>query len=160
MTKLWILLSVCLVIARIIESRDRRMNRYGTHRREHLFTFLLVIILGFFCGLRIWGNDTGTYLEIYHHLTPTLDQLSPESLWDFSSGIALTYFFSLFKTLGFSSQDMLMTFAFATSIMYGLSETIRFPLSSASSSCSPPAFTLSRLRQSSSVWQQASACLR
>ncbi|MBQ7982208.1 MAG: EpsG family protein [Clostridia bacterium] len=118
MTKLWILLSVCLVIARIIESRDRRMNRYGTHRREHLFTFLLVIILGFFCGLRIWGNDTGTYLEIYHHLTPTLDQLSPESLWDFSSGIALTYFFSLFKTLGFSSQDMLMTFAFATSILY------------------------------------------
>lgn len=118
MTKLWVLLSVCLGIAWIIEYRDRRLSVYEAHRREHLFTFLLVVILGFFCGLRTWGNDTGTYLEIYHHLTPTLDQLSMDALLDFSDGIALTYFFSLFKTLGFSSQDMLMTFAFATSIMY------------------------------------------
>lgn len=120
MTKLWILLAFCLLIAWIIEYRDQSLEQAKAEHRERLFTFVLILVLGFFCGLRTWGNDTVTYVEIYNLLTPTLDHLSSEKLWNFSDGIALTFLFSLFKTWQFTAQDMLMFFAFATAIPYVL----------------------------------------
>lgn len=120
MTRLWILLAVALVMAMVIDQRDRTLRHAGADRQERLVTWLLIVVLGFFCGLRTWGNDTGTYIEIYTHLTPTLENLSAEALWDFSNGIGLTFCFSLFKTIGFTSQDVLMFFAFATVIPYVL----------------------------------------
>lgn len=120
MTKLWILLSVSLAIAWIIDKRDRELKWRGIERQERMMTWLLIIVLGFFCGLRTWGNDTVTYLEIYEHLTPKLSEITPENKPSFSDGIAFFYVSSLLKTLGFSKQDYLLVFAFATVIPYVL----------------------------------------
>lgn len=119
MTKLWILLAVSLVLSLIIHFRDQTLKNNGIERQERLVTWLLIVILGFFCGLRIWGNDTGSYIEIYEHLTPTIDNLDKSTL-EFSSAIGYNVLNSLFKTLGFSAQDMLMFYAFATAIPYVL----------------------------------------
>ena len=120
LTKLWILLAASLVIAWLIDRRDRDLRHRGKDRQERLVTWLLILILGFFCGLRTWGNDTVTYLEIYEHLTPTWDQISQKNTPDFSSGIGFFYVSSILKTLGFSKQDYLMFYAFATVIPYVL----------------------------------------
>lgn len=120
MTRLWILLIAALIMAWIIDNRDRRLQRLKPPRQDHRVTFLMILVLGFFCGLRIWGNDTGTYLEIYEYLTPTLDKITTENTASFSSGLGFFYTSSLLKTLGFSSQDYLMFFAFATIIPYVL----------------------------------------
>lgn len=120
MTKLWILLAVSLVIAWVIDRRDRELKWRGIERQERLMTWLLIIVLGFFCGLRTWGNDTVTYLEIYEYLTPTLGEITPENRPSFSEGIGFFYVSSLLKTLGFSKQDYLLFFAFATVIPYVL----------------------------------------
>lgn len=120
MTKLWILLAVSLVMAWLIDTRDRQLQQRGIKRREHLVTFVFTVVYGFFCGLRLWGNDTSTYLEIYELLTPVLSDITPANTPEFSSGIAFFYLNSLLKTLGFSSQDFLMFYAFATAIPYVL----------------------------------------
>lgn len=60
-------------MAAVIEYRDHSRAYLGYQSKEKLFTWILIIILGFFCGLRIWGNDTTEYLEVYEHLTPTFD---------------------------------------------------------------------------------------
>ena len=120
MTKLWILLAVSLVLAFLIEQRDTQLRYRGFHRRERLITVILTAVLVFFCGLRTWGNDTGTYLEIYEYLTPVWSDITPQNTPEFSSGIGLFYISSILKTLGFSSQDYLMFFAFATVIPYVL----------------------------------------
>ena len=118
MTKLWIVLGISLFLALLIDERDYKLRCAGYRRREYTVTALLILLLGFFCGLRIWGNDTVTYLEIYEYLTPTWDKITPQNTPSFSSGLGFFYVSSLLKTLGFSSQDYLMFFAFATVIPY------------------------------------------
>ena len=60
MTKLWILLAVSLVIAWVIDRRDRELKWRGIERQERLMTWLLIIVLGFFCGLRTAHCQTNT----------------------------------------------------------------------------------------------------
>ena len=120
MTKLWILLAVSLVLARVIDHRDHVLEYRGSRRKEQLVTWMLILILVFFCGLRTKGNDTGTYLEVYEYRTPTLSNISTQSKPEFASGIALFYVSRFLKTVGFSSQDYLLFFAFATLIPYVL----------------------------------------
>ena len=120
MTKLWILLAVSLMLAWLINNRDIALDRRGFHRKERSLTCLLILILCFFCGLRTWGNDTGTYIEIYEYLVPTFDTLKPSDVPAFSSGIGLFYLNVLMKTLNFSTQDFLMFYAFLTVIPYVL----------------------------------------
>lgn len=120
MTKLWILLAVSLLMAAVIDRRDYRLQCTRNRQREYLVTSILIVVLGFFCGLRTWGNDTATYLEIYEYLTPVWSEITPENTPDFAYGIGFFYVCSILKTLGFSSQDYLMFFAFATAIPYVL----------------------------------------
>ena len=120
MNKLWIVLAVSLVLAWIIDRRDSDLRRRGSDRQERLITWILILVLGFFCGLRNWGNDTGTYLEIYEYLTPLWGEITPENTPKFSTGIGFFYMTSILKTLGFSEQDYLMFFAFVTVIPYVL----------------------------------------
>lgn len=120
MTKIWILLAESLIMAWLIDTRDRDLRHGGIHRQEKVVTWILILVLGFFCGLRTWGNDTGTYLEIYEHLTPTWDKITPKNTPEFSSGIGFFYMSSILKTLGFSEQDYLMFYALATVIPYVL----------------------------------------
>ena len=107
-------------MAFVIDQRDCQLRYEGVRRREGLVTCLLIVVLGFFCGLRIWGNDTGTYLEIYEYLTPEWSKITPENTPEFSSGLGFFYVSSMLKTLGFTEQDYLMFFAFATVIPYVL----------------------------------------
>lgn len=120
MTKLWIMLAVSMAMAWLIDNRDRAFRNRGLRHREHLVTWIFIVVYGFFCGLRLWGNDTSTYLEIYELLTPVLSDITPANKPEFSSGIGFFYLSSLLKTLGFSSQDYLMFYAFATAIPYVL----------------------------------------
>lgn len=120
MTKLWILLAVSLVLAWLIDNQDKALRSRGVERRERLFTTLLTVVLVFFCGLRIWGNDTGTYLEIYEHLTPTLGNISERHIPEFATGFGFFFLTSLLKTLGFSSQDYLLFYAAITVPLYVL----------------------------------------
>lgn len=119
MKKLWILLAVTLVLAWVIDDRDQMFRYRGEKRREHLVTWLLILILGFFCGLRTWGNDTITYLMIYDQL-PGLREVISNSRYGFSGGIGFYYLSALLKELGFTPQDYLMFYAFATAIPYVL----------------------------------------
>lgn len=120
MTKLWILLAVTLLIAWRIDKRDHALQRRETDRQERGMTWLLILVLGMFCGLRTWGNDTTTYLEVYEYLTPTLGEITAENRPVFSDGIGFFYVSSLLKTLGVSNQNYLLFFAFATVIPYVL----------------------------------------
>ena len=120
MKRLWILLAASLVMAWMIDHRDQELQRRDANRREHMVTVLMIVVLSFFCGLRTWGNDTGTYLDIYEYLTPTLDKITASNTPEFSSGIGFFYMSSLLKTLGLSKQDYLMFYAFASVIPYVL----------------------------------------
>lgn len=118
MTRLWILLAISLGIAWIIDTRDKKFSAVGSKKRDIFFTFLLTVILAFFCGLRTWGNDTGTYREIYLYLTPDLNGFFAGEMPDFADGIGLAFINSMLKTLDFTVQDMFVFYAFATIIPY------------------------------------------
>lgn len=118
MKKLWILLAFSLLLAFIIHSRDRKLRAWGKESaHDHLVTFLLIVLLGTFCGLRIWYNDTVTYLQMYQQ-APALAEFWDSEDANFADGLGFGYILSLLKELGFSSQDYLMFFAFVTVIPY------------------------------------------
>lgn len=120
MTKLWIILAVSLAFAWLIDNRDRHFRQLGSIRKERMLTAGLALILVFFCGLRIWGNDTAEYLEIYEYLVPPLEELTPEHEPSLSEGYLFFYVGSWLKSMNFSKQDYLMFFAFITVIPYVL----------------------------------------
>lgn len=117
MTKLWILLAVSLVMAWIIDNRDRERLHRGIKKQERIVTWMLIIVLGFFCGLRLWGNDTTTYRQMYQQM-PLWNDFLVENKYDFASGIGFGALTSLLKTWGLSEQDYLVFYAFATAIPY------------------------------------------
>ncbi|MBQ7923527.1 MAG: EpsG family protein [Clostridia bacterium] len=118
MTRLWIILAVSLAIAVIIDFRDKNFASAGSKKKDVFFTFLLCVILSFFCGLRTWGNDTGTYRDIYVYLTPDLSGFFAGEMPDFADGIGLSFVNSLLKTFQLTFQDTLIVYAFATIFPY------------------------------------------
>lgn len=119
MTKLWILLAVSLAMAWLIDRRDNILQHRETHQRDRAVTWLLIIVLCFFCGLRTWGNDTVTYLQIYEQ-SPLWDRFLTDGDLNFSEGVGFAALTSILKTWGFSAQDYIMFYAFATVIPYVL----------------------------------------
>lgn len=117
MTRMWILLAVSLAMAWLIDNRDQQLWRAGFRRRERLVTCLLTLVLCFFIGLRTWGNDTVTYLQIYNQM-PLIDDFWGNERYDFAGGYGFYLLTSLLKTWGLSGQDYLMFYAFATIIPY------------------------------------------
>lgn len=117
MNKLWILLVVSLALAWIIEERDRELRYRGSQKRERLMTWILTILLAFFCGLRTWGNDTVTYMQMYDQM-PVWNRYISGEMFDLATGMGFGALTSIMKTIGFSKQDYLMFYAFATVIPY------------------------------------------
>ena len=117
MTKLWIVFGVSLVLAFLIDNQNRIYVEQKRDRKDRFFTVCLILTLGFFCGLRTWGNDTITYYHI-HLLTPTFENWLSAGKFNLSEGIGFVAMTSILKTIGFSAQDYLMFFAFATAILY------------------------------------------
>ena len=119
MSRLLIMLAAAIVFAAFIDSRDRKVVRIWDGRRETKVTLLLGIALSLFCGMRVWGNDTVTYLQIYDQL-PLIHQWKSQDLPPLAEGVGFSLLASLIKTLGFSSQDYLLFFAVITVIPYVL----------------------------------------
>lgn len=118
MSELWPLLLVSLFISWWIENRDRKLLRQ-THHRDHLWTFYLIIILSVFCGLRTWYNDTVTYIAMYEQ-TPLLSEFRALNTSNLAQGFGFALFNSIMKTIGLSTQDHLMVYAFITVTPYVL----------------------------------------
>lgn len=104
-------------MAWLIDNRDRQLWYAGFRRRERLITCLLTLYLCFFVGLRTWGNDTVTYLQIYEQM-PLWQDFWKTDRYDFAGGMGFYMLTSLLKTWGLSPQDYLMFYAFATIIPY------------------------------------------
>lgn len=119
MTRLLIMMAVALFFAAFIDARDRTDIRLWNERKEIRTTLLLGVALALFCGIRVWGNDTVTYLQIYDQI-PRLSALRVEDLPSVAEGIGFYFLTSLLKTLHFTPQDYLMFYAFITAIPYTL----------------------------------------
>ena len=119
MSKLWVLLALSMVLAFIVDYRDKRNRARNPYNgsRERLFTILMILYLGIFCGLRTWYNDTVTYIQIYEQ-TPLLSEFSQNNRSSFAHGIGFAYLNSIIKTIGFSTQDYLMFYSLFTVFCY------------------------------------------
>lgn len=108
-----------MLLSFAISYRDRRLcqSEDSTRRYDRAFTLLLILLLGVFCGLRTWYNDTVTYTQIYNQ-TPTLDVFLRNNTSTYAQGIGFAYVNSLMKTLGFSTQDYLMSYSMVTVFCY------------------------------------------
>lgn len=119
MDKLWGLLAVSMVFAFVIQYRDKRIHMLNPNSNsgDKLFTLLLILYLGIFCGLRIRYNDTTTYIHIFEQ-TPPLEELLNLNTLSFAQGIGFSILNSAMKSLKFSSQDFLMLYAIVTAFCY------------------------------------------
>ena len=119
MSRLLIMMSVALVFAAFIDIRDREDLRIWNERKEIRSTLLLGLALSLFSGMRVWGNDTVTYLQI-HEQIPRLQELTMSTLPSFAQGVGFYLLTSLIKTLNFTGQDYLLFYACLTVIPYTL----------------------------------------
>lgn len=119
MSKLWFLLFWAMLLSFAISYRDKYLCRVGgsTHRYDKAFTLVLILLLGTFCGLRTFYNDTVTYVRIYAQ-APVLKDFAEVNTSTYAQGIGFAYLNSLMKTLGFSTQDYLMFYSMATAFCY------------------------------------------
>lgn len=117
MTRLLIIMAAALILAAFIDIRDQAGIRLWNERKEIRATLILGMILALFCGTRVWGNDTVTYLQIYGQI-PLLPELRLEDIPPVSQGVGFYLLTSVIKTLNFSNQDYLMFYAFLTVIPY------------------------------------------
>ena len=117
MSRLWLIFFVALFLAMIIDSRDGNLRDNGCDRQERFITCLLTVALILFCGLRIKGNDTTTYLFMYRNV-PLWHEYWAKTNYTFADGIGFGVVTSLLKTWGFSEQNYLMFYATVTLIPY------------------------------------------
>lgn len=117
LVRLWIVTIAALAIAAVIDMRDQQLEFNGYNRRERLYTCILIIVLGFFCGLRTWGNDTVTYIQVYNQLPP-MEEFLQHNDFGFADGIGFIYLTCFLKDIGFTCQDYLMFYAFVTAALY------------------------------------------
>ena len=119
MNTLWYLLFVSMIFAVLISRRDKQLSirNNGMASHDKILTFMLILFLGVFCGLRTWYNDTVTYIQSYNG-TPELSIYIHGSGTDFAYGLGFAFVNSLLKTLHFSSQDFIMFYALITTFCY------------------------------------------
>ena len=119
MNKLWGLLAVSLVFAFVIQYRDKHIHMLNRNSNsgDKLFTLLLILYLGIFCGLRIRYNDTTTDIHIFEQ-TPSVEEIFELNTLSFAQGIGFSILNSVMKSLKFSSQDFLMFYAIVTAFCY------------------------------------------
>ena len=118
MTSLLVVMAASLLMAGLIQYRDRLLSfRFGRNRKEKAVTILLILLLGGFCGLRDWYNDTVTYLQIFDQ-TGTPAQAAAGDSFDLAHGLGFQYLTAVLKGVGLSPQDYLMFYALLTLLFY------------------------------------------
>lgn len=118
MQKIVVLLAVSLLLAFLIDYRDKALSYGLKKRRDRFFTFCLILLLAVYCGLRTKCNDTETYLHIFSQI-PNLSDYVREP-YNFAHGVGFGFLTSAMKTIGFSPQDYLMCYACITVLSYVL----------------------------------------
>lgn len=108
-----------MLLSFAISYRDKYLRRVedSAHSHDRIFTLVLVLLLGIFCGLRTFYNDTITYIQIYEQ-APALKDFVKVNTSTYAQGIGFAYLNSLMKTLGFSTQDYLMFYSMVTAYYY------------------------------------------
>lgn len=116
MQKLITLLIISLILAYIISRRDRSFSQHSK-KQEKLFTFILILILGIFTGLRVWYNDTVTYIQMYEQALPVSEFFHSDDA-DIASGLGFGYVNSILKTIGANTQTFIMLYGVLTMALY------------------------------------------
>jgi len=118
LSKLLILLLFSLFLAFFAEYRDHTLRRRNGSM-DRLFTFLLILLLGTFCGLRTWYNDTVTYLQMFGDAVSAAEFFETGGT-DLAHGWGFELLTCVIKDMGFSPQDYLMFYSFLTVTPYVL----------------------------------------
>lgn len=109
----------CLFMAYMSEQRsvyeiDKYVRKQYVYK-EKIFWFLMALGMAIFCGLRLKGNDTGLYRNLYMELQPGVFNIDWKSL---SGAPGLTFICVILRTLGISVQDYLMIESLFVIIVY------------------------------------------
>lgn len=103
------------------KSSTYKLDGYGAKEYIHkdwIIFFLMALGMAIFVGLRTWGNDTGTYRQIYEGLGNSLSAIAEIDWINVSAAPGLTFCSILLKSIGASFQDYLMVFAVFTVLTY------------------------------------------
>lgn len=109
MKELWNLFCIAIVLSWMIDNRNLRLSQCNPKRKDVFFTFCLILLLTVFSGLRLWYNDTVTYLQIFEQIRTLPEYVNHQ--YAFSNGYLFGWLTSFVKTIGFSSQDYLMFYS-------------------------------------------------
>lgn len=103
------------------KSSTYKLDGYGAKEyihKDRIIFFLMALGMAIFVGLRTWGNDTGTYRQIYEGLGNSLSGIAEIDWTNVSVAPGLTFCSILLKSIGASFQDYLMVFAVFTVLAY------------------------------------------
>ena len=85
---------------------------------DRFFFCITALIMSLFVGLRIWCNDTGTYLDIYKYLTPSTGSIFSIDSWSLGENPGFYILNRILKHAGVSNQNYLMLFSLFTNFTY------------------------------------------
>lgn len=86
--------------------------------KEKMFYTFLVIGMATFVGLRTRGNDTYTYRIMYESITPGIKGIENITWTKLASAPGLQFVCIILRTIGATTQDYFMIFAFVTVSIY------------------------------------------
>lgn len=118
MIELWILMIVALVLSWIHEhayigTKDRAISKH----KISLVFIIMLLFLGGYLGLRVRGNDTRTYIQIYEN-TKIFPQFWSTFDPSLSKDPGFNFLNAVLKTLGVTTQSWLMIYALITVGLY------------------------------------------
>lgn len=87
-------------------------------RKEYIFFLLTAVTMSLFVGLRLWCNDTDTYLDIYEYLTPSSGSVLAINSWKLGDNPLFFVINRILKRFGVSKQNYLMFFSVFTNYTY------------------------------------------
>lgn len=121
--KVLLTIFICALFLTYLSERAStyKLDVYGGKeyiRKESVLYFSMALIAAAFVGLRIYGNDTATYRDMYEGLETGWRAISAINWTDLADAPGFTFINVLLKTAGTSTQTFLMVYALFTVITY------------------------------------------
>lgn len=115
-----------VVISLLLAFMSQRQSpqRLNSHERveyiykDRFFFFLMAFSLAFFVGLRIKGNDTGAYRQMYENMEPGTDPFRLLVTTELASSPGLNWLAATLRNAGATTQDYFMVCALFTVLSY------------------------------------------